>query len=58
MLPVPTNFRGLWKELNIKEVKRMGGFEFVYCSGSITFLAATWCYVRIRCGSRPNGSPP
>jgi hypothetical protein len=36
----------------------MGGFEMVYFSGSVIFLAATWCYVRVKCGGRPpmNGS--
>jgi hypothetical protein len=31
-------------------------FEMVYFSGSVIFLAATWCYVRIRSGG--HGGPP
>jgi hypothetical protein len=30
----------------------MGGFEMVYFTGSVIFLAATWTYVRIKAGGR------
>ena len=30
----------------------MGGFEFVYFSGSVIFLAATWTYIKIKSGGR------
>jgi len=31
-------------------------FEFVYFSGSVIFLAATWCYIKVKSGR--GGGPP
>jgi hypothetical protein len=27
-------------------------YEFVYFSGSVIFLAASWCYIKIKSGGR------
>jgi hypothetical protein len=50
-------FGGLWKELNAKEVKSMGGFVWVYFSSSVIFLVASCSCINIKSGGGPRPPP-